>query len=106
MLVLVNTSFGYIIGERINKDNKDVLTIKEPRNLVVANDKETGQFHFAVGEIPWKPAVMNLPVNHVCFDVTEEVVKNCIVRLFPVWYLPDPATSRSRIEVSYANLPI
>jgi len=75
MLVLVNTSFGYIIGERINKDNKDVLTIKEPRNLVVANDKETGQFHFAVGEIPWKPAVMNLPVNHVCFDVTEEVVK-------------------------------
>jgi len=54
MLVLVNTSFGYIIGERINKDNKDVLTIKEPRNLVIANDKETGQHHFAVGEFPWK----------------------------------------------------
>jgi len=75
MLVLVNTSFGYIIGERINKDNKDVLTIKEPRNLVIANDKETGQHHFAVGEFPWKPAVINLPVNHVYFDVTEEVVK-------------------------------
>ena len=78
MLVLVNTSFGYIIGERVNKDNKDVLTIKEPRNLVIANDKETGQYHFAVGEFPWEPAVINLPVNHVYFDVTEEVVKKTV----------------------------
>ena len=76
MIVLVNTSFGYIVGERINKDNKDVLTIKEPRVLMISQDEKRPEItNFSIGEYPWKPNVVNLPVNHVCFDVGEEVVK-------------------------------
>lgn len=75
MIVLVNTSFGYVIGERINSDNKDHLILKNPRSLMITNMKENlNQFNFGVGEFPWKPKVLNLPINQVSFDVSEEAV--------------------------------
>lgn len=74
MVKLVNTSFGYAIGERVNANDKDVMTLKNPMNMLVSVNNQTGAVSFKVIEFPWKPTVLTMPPNHVAFDVTDEDV--------------------------------
>ncbi len=74
MIKLVNTGFGFVIGERINSTDKELLTLKSPANMVIGVDNQTGVVSFKVLEFPWKPTVITLPSNYVSFDVTDETV--------------------------------
>jgi hypothetical protein len=82
MIRIVFSSFGVFIGER-NKSEADVLSIKNPRQIIIhkpENGKEKAGIQFTIGEPFGHPEVIDF--NRSLIEVNQDVHDENIIRAY------------------------